>query len=88
MTIRTILAATLIGAAALTASAAAEAGSLGRADVTKLFPGQFEAQVKGYRVSFSGSRGGALAGGGPRRRRRRHGADGLGREPRRRALCL
>ena len=62
MTSRTILAATLIGAAALTASAAAEAGSLGRADVTKLFPGQFEAQVKGYRVSFSGSRGGALAG--------------------------
>jgi hypothetical protein len=29
---------------------------------TKIFPGQFEAKVKGYRVFFSGSRGGKLRG--------------------------
>lgn len=62
MTIRTALAASLIGAAALTTAASAQAGSLGRAEITKLFPGQFEAQVKGYRVNFTGSRGGAIAG--------------------------
>jgi hypothetical protein len=62
MTIHTVLAATLIGAAAITGSAAAEAGSLGRSEIARIFPGQFEAKVKGYRVSFSGSRGGALAG--------------------------
>lgn len=61
MTFRKICAG-LIGAAALTAAAQAEAGSLGQAEITKLFPGQFEAKVKGYRVSFAGSRGGALAG--------------------------
>ncbi len=62
MAIRTILAAGLFGAAALTASAQAEAGSLGKGEVAKLFPGQFEAKVKGYRVAFAGSRGGSLSG--------------------------
>jgi hypothetical protein len=62
MALRTISAAVLIGAAALSASAAAEAGSLGKGEVTKLFPGQFEAKVKGYRVAFAGSRGGTLSG--------------------------
>lgn len=61
MTIYTAFAA-LIGVAALTQAASAEAGALARADVTKLFPGQFEAQVKGYRVSFSGTRSGHLTG--------------------------
>ncbi len=62
MILRKTFVALLLGAAALTASAGAQAGSLGKAEVTKLFPGQFEAKVKGYRVSFSGSRGGTLAG--------------------------
>ena len=62
MALRTIFAAALIGAAALTAPAMAEAGSLGKGEVAKLFPGQFEAKVKGYRVSFAGSRSGALSG--------------------------
>ena len=62
MFIRISCAALLIGAAALTASATAQAGSLGKVEITRLFPGQFEAQVKGYRVSFAGSRNGSLAG--------------------------
>jgi hypothetical protein len=62
MALRSISAAVLIGAAALTLSSGAEAGSLGKGEVTKLFPGQFEAQVKGYRVSFNGTRGGTLSG--------------------------
>jgi hypothetical protein len=62
MALRSIFAAVLFGAAALTAQAQAEAGSLGKGEVTKLFPGQFEAKVKGYRVAFAGSRNGALAG--------------------------
>lgn len=62
MALRTILAAALIGAAALTAAAQAEAGSLGKGEIAKLFPGQFEAKVKGYRVAFTGSRGGGLSG--------------------------
>ena len=62
MAFRTILSAALIGAAALTAAGAASAGPLAKGEVTKLFPGQFEAKVKGYRVSFSGSRNGALSG--------------------------
>jgi hypothetical protein len=62
MALHSISAAVLIGAAALTLSSGAEAGSLGKGEVTKLFPGQFEAQVKGYRVSFAGTRGGTLSG--------------------------
>jgi hypothetical protein len=62
MAIRMISAAVLIGAAALTVSAGAEAGSLGKGEISKLFPGQFEAKVKGYRVSFAGSKGGTLSG--------------------------
>ena len=62
MAFRSIFAAVLFGAAVLTATAPAEAGSLAKGEVTKLFPGQFEAKVKGYRVSFTGSPGGALAG--------------------------
>ena len=62
MTVRNTFAALLVGAAAFTTVATAEAGSLGKAEITKLFPGQFEAQVKGYRVAFAGSKGGALAG--------------------------
>jgi len=61
MLFRTALAA-LIGVAALSHAATAEAGSLGRAEIARLFPGQFEAQVKGYRVSFSGSSNGYIAG--------------------------
>ena len=62
MILRNTFVALLAGAAALSAAAGAQAGSLGKAEVTKLFPGQFEAKVKGYRVSFAGTRGGALAG--------------------------
>ena len=62
MKFRHILAAAVTGAAALTLQANAQAGSLGKGEVTKLFPGQFEAKVKGYRVSFAGSRNGTLAG--------------------------
>lgn len=62
MALRSMSAAVLFGAAALTLAAGAEAGSLGKGEVTKLFPGQFEAQVKGYRVSFNGTRGGTLSG--------------------------
>jgi hypothetical protein len=62
MALRTISAAVLLGAAVLTATAPAEAGSLAKGEVAKLFPGQFEAKVKGYRVAFTGSRGGVLAG--------------------------
>ncbi len=38
------------------------AGNLDVKAVAKLFPGQFEAKVKGYRVYFSGSKGGTLRG--------------------------
>ena len=62
MILRTALAAALIGAAGLLLAGAAEAAPLGRTEVTKLFPGQFEAQVKGYRVNFSGSRNGSIVG--------------------------
>ena len=62
MFLRKICTALVFGAAALTAAASAQAGSLGKSEITKLFPGQFEAQVKGYRASFAGSRGGALQG--------------------------
>lgn len=62
MTFRTSFAAALIGAVGLSAAASAQAGSLGSADIAKIFPGQFEAKVKGYRVSFAGSSNGALAG--------------------------
>lgn len=62
MTFRTSCAAALIAVAGLAAAPPVQAGPLASADVAKLFPGQFEAQVKGYRVHFSGSRNGALAG--------------------------
>lgn len=62
MTFRRSCAAALIAAAGLGAAAPVQAGSLAGADIAKLFPGQFEAQVKGYRVSFAGSRDGALSG--------------------------
>jgi len=62
MILRKTFVALLLGAAALTAAAGAQAGSLGKAEVTKLFPGQFEAKVKGYRVAFAGTKGGALSG--------------------------
>lgn len=62
MTLRTRLAAVLMVAAGLTAAAPVQAGSLAGTEVVKLFPGQFEAQVKGYRVAFAGSRNGTLAG--------------------------
>ncbi len=61
MLFRTALAG-LIGLAALSHAASAEAGPLGRAEVTRLFPGQFEAKVQGYRVSFSGSSSGQISG--------------------------
>lgn len=62
MALRSTFAAALIGAAALSTPAIADAASLGRGEVTKLFPGQFEAKVKGYRVAFAGTQGGALSG--------------------------
>ena len=62
MNLRTAFAATLIAATILPLAGIAQAAPLGRAEVTKLFPGQFEAKVKGYRVSFAGSRGGTLSG--------------------------
>lgn len=48
--------------AAMAFAGPAGAGPLAKAEVARLFPGQFEAKVKGYRVSFSGSRSGALQG--------------------------
>ena len=62
MILRTALAAAVIGAAALPLAGIVHAAPLERAEVTKLFPGQFEAQVKGYRVNFTGSRGGSIVG--------------------------
>jgi hypothetical protein len=62
MILRTALAAGVIAAAALPLASLAEAAPLARSEVTKLFPGQFEAQVKGYRVNFTGSRGGSITG--------------------------
>ena len=62
MILRTALAASVIGAAALPLAGIVQAAPLARAEVTKLFPGQFEAQVKGYRVNFTGSRGGSIVG--------------------------
>ena len=62
MILRTALAAAVIGAAALPLAGIVQAAPLARSEVTKLFPGQFEAQVKGYRVSFAGTRGGTLSG--------------------------
>lgn len=62
MNLRTALAATLIAASTFPLSGLADAATLARSEITKLFPGQFEAQVKGYRVSFSGSGNGTLVG--------------------------
>ena len=62
MNLRTALAATLIAATSLPLAGFAVAAPLARSEVTKLFPGQFEAQVKGYRVSFSGSGNGSIVG--------------------------
>lgn len=62
MTVRTALAATIVVATALSTAATVQAAPLARSDVAQLFPGQFEAQVKGYRVNFSGTRGGTLSG--------------------------
>ena len=62
MILRTALAAAVIGAAAPPLAGIVQAAPLARSEVTKLFPGQFEAQVKGYRVNFTGSRGGSIVG--------------------------
>ena len=62
MNLRTAFAATLIAATTLPLAGMAEAAPLQRSEVTKLFPGQFEAQVKGYRVNFTGSRNGSIVG--------------------------
>lgn len=62
MILRSALAAGVIAAAALPLAGLAQAAPLARSEVTKLFPGQFEAQVKGYRVNFTGSRGGSITG--------------------------
>ena len=62
MILRTALAAAVIGAAALPLAGIVQAAPLARSEVTKLFPGQFEAQVKGYRVNFTGSRSGSIVG--------------------------
>ncbi|MCB1377118.1 MAG: hypothetical protein KDK89_01935 [Alphaproteobacteria bacterium] len=39
-----------------------QAGSLDGHAIAKIFPGQFEAKVQGYRVSFSGHRNGRIQG--------------------------
>ncbi|MCA3554766.1 hypothetical protein [Aestuariivirga sp.] len=62
MNIRTALAASLIVASTLPLAGLANAAPLARSEVAKLFPGQFEAQVRGYRVSFTGARGGSITG--------------------------
>ena len=62
MILRTALAAAVLGAAALPLAGIVQAAPLARSEVTKLFPGQIEAQVKGYRVNFTGSRGGSIVG--------------------------
>ncbi|WP_374332106.1 hypothetical protein [Aestuariivirga sp.] len=62
MILRSALAAGVIAAAALPLAGLAQAAPLARSEVTKLFPGQFEAQVKGYRVNFTGTRGGSITG--------------------------
>lgn len=62
MNLRTALAATLIAAVTFPLAASAQAGMLARSEITKLFPGQFEAQVKGYRVNFTGARNGTIVG--------------------------
>jgi hypothetical protein len=62
MNLRTALAATLIAAVSFPLAGFAQAAPLARSEVTKLFPGQFEAQVKGYRVNFTGTRGGSISG--------------------------
>ncbi len=59
--LRSSLAALSVAGLAVAASPAI-AGNLDAAAVSKIFPGQFEAKVKGYRVFFSGSRGGKLRG--------------------------
>lgn len=62
MSYRKALTATLAGLGMVIAAGGVEAGSLGSKDIAKIFPGQFEAKVKGYRVFFSGSGGGRLSG--------------------------
>ena len=62
MNLRTAFAATLIAAVTLPLVGIAQAAPLARSEVSKLFPGQFEAQVKGYRVNFTGTRGGSISG--------------------------
>jgi hypothetical protein len=62
MNLRTALAATLIAATTFPLAGLAQAAPLLRSEITKLFPGQFEAQVKGYRVNFTGSRNGSIVG--------------------------
>jgi hypothetical protein len=49
-------------AAASSALSPAEAGTTGAVTAAQLFPGQFEASVKGYRVFFAGSKSGRLTG--------------------------
>jgi hypothetical protein len=51
-----------VGLGMTLAAGGAQAGSLGGNDIARIFPGQFEAKVKGYRVFFSGTKGGRLAG--------------------------
>jgi hypothetical protein len=52
----------LVIAGLAAASSPVVAGNLDAVAVSKLFPGQFEAKFKGYRVYFSGSRNGKLRG--------------------------
>jgi hypothetical protein len=49
-------------AGALTAAIPAAAGGIDSGSVAKIFPGQFEAKVKGYRVFFAGYNNGKLKG--------------------------
>lgn len=56
------VAAALAGFGMFVAAGEAGAASLGGGDIARIFPGQFEAKVKGYRVFFTGTKGGKLNG--------------------------
>ena len=62
MPIRKSLVAVLVGVSTLGLVQQASAGGLGGNAIAKLFPGQFEAQFKGYRVFFTGQPNGQLSG--------------------------
>lgn len=56
------VAAMAAGLGLLMAAGAASAGGLDGKSIKRIFPGQFEAKVQGYRVYFAGYSNGGLAG--------------------------